>query len=224
MLRQKNVVSEMIDMIKETQNESMFKEYILAGGTALTLQIGHRTSTDIDLFTIEKMNSPELVKYFKKKYENCNPVIANDEFIRLFANDIKVELVCSKEKYIKEPVVQDGIKMFGLEDISAMKLSAITGRTKARDFIDVAYLLQNYSLKNMFEFYREKYGQISPLYIKRTLLVKSMTINDDEWLVDITMLKNDIEPKSIPLLLERAIAKYNEEVGVGISGNNNSVS
>jgi len=54
MLREENVVSEMIDIIKKMQAETMFRDFILAGGTALSLQIQHRTSTDIDLFTTKK--------------------------------------------------------------------------------------------------------------------------------------------------------------------------
>jgi len=58
MLRKEAVVSEMIDLIKELQSNSLFKDHILAGGTALTLQIGHRTSTDIDLFTYGRSQEP----------------------------------------------------------------------------------------------------------------------------------------------------------------------
>jgi len=43
------VVSEkLIDLLIELQSEPIFKDYILGGGTALALQIGHRKSIDID--------------------------------------------------------------------------------------------------------------------------------------------------------------------------------
>ena len=50
MLREETVVSSMLDIIKEFQSNPLFKNFYLAGGTALALQLGHRTSTDIDLF------------------------------------------------------------------------------------------------------------------------------------------------------------------------------
>ena len=51
----KNAVSpEMYNLIKKLQSNTIFDNYILAGGTALALQIGHRTSTDIDLFSPKK--------------------------------------------------------------------------------------------------------------------------------------------------------------------------
>ena len=56
MLQQETLVPEMINLIKELQSNSLFNNYILAGGTALTLQLGHRTSTDIDLFTLKEHN------------------------------------------------------------------------------------------------------------------------------------------------------------------------
>ena len=48
MLRKEAVLPEILNMIKDIQKEDLFKNYILAGGTALALQLGHRTSEDID--------------------------------------------------------------------------------------------------------------------------------------------------------------------------------
>ena len=41
MLRQETVVSEMLNVIKEFQNNPLFSDFYLAGGTALALQLGH---------------------------------------------------------------------------------------------------------------------------------------------------------------------------------------
>jgi len=45
MLQKEAVVSEIITLIKELQSAPLFKDHVLVGGTALTLQLGHRTST-----------------------------------------------------------------------------------------------------------------------------------------------------------------------------------
>ena len=215
MLRKEAVVSEMIDLIKELQGNSLFKDHILAGGTALTLQLGHRTSTDIDLFTLKMHNAETFSMYFKENYNEVNIDIATDNFIRVFVNNIKVELVYDEEKIIKEPKFEDGIKMFCVPEIAAMKLKAITGRTTARDFIDIAFLLQEMPLEKMFALFKEKYGMISPLYMKRTLLTKSRLIKDNEWLVGIKMLRHDIKPHDVPAIIEKEIDKYNKNAGIG---------
>jgi len=214
-LRKEAVVPEMIDVIENFQKEPAFNNVVLAGGTALALQIGHRTSTDIDLFSSIILNPVLIIKYFKNKYKNTNIAITGNEFMRIFANNVKVEIVHYDEKFIEKPKSEEGIKLFSLNDIAAMKLKAILGRTEARDFIDVAYLLQDISLKNMFDLFKKKYGSISPLYMKRTLLVKSKSIKDNEWLIGIKMLRNDIEPKNIPTIIEKEIEKYNEDIKVG---------
>ena len=215
MLRKEAVVQEMIDLIKELQENSLFKHHVLVGGTALALQLGHRTSTDIDLFTPKPQSAVALIDYFKKYYKNTDIQIAKNDFARILINNIKVELVEYEEKFIEEPKEEDGIRYAGLNDIAAMKLDAMLKRTRPRDFIDIAYLLKEMPLKKMFELYEEKMGSISPLYLKRALLTKSRKIQDNDWLEgNIIMLRHDIEPKDVPFFIGQAIKEYNEELGV----------
>jgi len=215
MLQKEAVVPEMIDLIKELQKDSLFKNHVLVGGTALSLQLGHRTSTDIDLFTPEPQSAVTLMDYFKKNYKNIDIQIAKDDFIRVFINNIKIELVQYEEKKIDKPKEEDGIRYASLNEIAAMKLDAITKRTRARDFIDIAYLLKEMPLQKMFELYKEKSGTISPLYMKRTLLIKSRNIKDNEWLADgIKMLRYDIKPEEVPKFIEQKIEEYNKSINV----------
>ena len=216
MLRQETVVPEILEVIKELQSAPLFKDHVLVGGTALTLQLGHRTSTDIDLFTQKTQNTVTLINYFKDKFKNVEIKVANDDFIRIYTNDIKIEMVQYENKILETSKFEEGIKFLGINEIAAMKLDAITKRTEPRDFIDIAYLLQEISLKKMFELYKEIFGGISPLYMKRTLLIKSKNIKDNEWLSGgIKMLKDDIKPKDVPVILEKAIDEYNKKNGIG---------
>jgi len=213
----KDVVSpEMLNIIKILQNDILFRNHFLAGGTALAFQIGHRTSTDIDLFTFEKQDNYIFSEYFLKNFNNCNISISTDEFMQVFINNIKIELVHDDHKMIKEPIIDEDIKMFDKNEISAMKLKAIQGRTKARDFIDLAYLLKEIPLKNIFEIYKEKYGNISSKLIKRTIITKCRSIENNDWLIGIKMIKNDIKPENVLKFLEKQIEDYNNEINVGL--------
>jgi len=218
MLKKDTVASDMYNLIKELQNNSLFDSHILAGGTALALQIGHRTSTDIDLFTSEKQNAVLLSEYFTNNYKDIDIVFSDDHFIRVFINKVKVELVYYEENIIEKPIIEDNIKMFNINEISAMKLKAIIGRSQPRDFIDIAFLLREIPLKKMFEFYKEKYGMVSPLLMKRALLTKSRKIKDDEWLTNIKMLRTDIRPEDVPGIIEKEIEIYNKDADIGNSG------
>jgi len=213
MLQKEAVVPEIIELIKELQSDSLFKDHFLAGGTALTLQLGHRTSTDIDLFTLKEQNAMEIIQFLVKKYKNVDVNIGKNDFSRIFVNGIKVELVEYDEKLLENPQKEDGITLVGINEIAAMKLAAMLKRTEARDFIDIAYLLKEMSLKKMFDMYKEKFGSVSPLFMKRTLLTKSSKIEDNEWLLgNIKMLRQDIEPKDIPLFIKQKIEEYNKSI------------
>lgn len=47
--------------------------------------------------------------------------------------------------------------MFSVEDIIAMKVQAVLGRAKKKDFWDIAELLHHYSVEDFINFHKEKY-------------------------------------------------------------------
>ena len=59
--------------------------------------------------------------------------------------------------------------MAGLQDIAAMKLHAITERGRKKDFINLYFLLQHFSLKQMLELYEKKYSHNNLFFIIRSL-------------------------------------------------------
>ncbi len=71
-------------------------------------------------------------------------------------------------------VSEDGLRLAGLQDIAAMKLAAVTGRATKKDFIDIYFLLNHFSLHEMMSFYNAKYADGSPF-----LVLKSLTYFED---------------------------------------------
>ena len=64
---------------------------------------------------------------------------------------------------VKPRIQEDGIRLYGMEDIAAMKLSTIGDNgTRLKDFIDVAYLSGYLSLKEMLSAFEIKYPQTNP--------------------------------------------------------------
>jgi len=47
----------LLSVLKEVMSEGLFNDFILVGGTALSLRLGHRISVDIDMFTAMKYGS-----------------------------------------------------------------------------------------------------------------------------------------------------------------------
>ena len=61
--------------------------------------------------------------------------------------------------------------MLSLQDIIAMKLNAISGSgQRVKDFIDIFYLLQQFSLEQMVGFYKKKYQQYNELIVLKSLV------------------------------------------------------
>lgn len=133
--------------------------FYLVGGTNLALRYGHRTSVDLDLFSLSDFNNAELNAAILKEgipftYNNIQNPIGLFGFI----GDLKVNFV--KHHYFKKidsEIIEEGIHMFGDKDIIAMKLFAILQRAVKKDFWDMAELLSDYSLPDCIEAYNLKY-------------------------------------------------------------------
>ena len=78
--------------------------------------------------------------------------------LQLILRDIKVDIIdYSQYKWIDDPVIEDGIPLASPKDIAAMKINAIEGRGTRKDFVDVYFLMQHYSLSELLDFYAQKY-------------------------------------------------------------------
>ncbi|MBK9983029.1 MAG: nucleotidyl transferase AbiEii/AbiGii toxin family protein [Saprospiraceae bacterium] len=136
------------------------KGFSLVGGTALSLCYGHRKSVDLDLFSPGSFENSKIVsaleKRFKKSFVNRS---TNPRFgIFGFVNEVKIDLVHYPHHSIRPDRMIDEIRMFSIEDIMAMKVQAILGRGKKKDFWDVAELLHHFSIKDFITFHKEKYA------------------------------------------------------------------
>ena len=160
MLHKECVSKSLLTLLKKLQKEEIFREYFLVGGTSLALQIGHRRSEDIDLFTRNNIDKEIIGEYLFSNFKSKVTVINSQSIIyQVRINDIKVDFV--KHPYnLIEPVKEaEGVRYLGEKDIAAMKLRAIENSgNRAKDFVDVYFLLNNMTLKNMFDNYKLKYS------------------------------------------------------------------
>jgi hypothetical protein len=64
--------------------------FYLAGGTALALQIGHRTSLDFDFYTKKRFNSQKLREEFDKRFKTVQEIYISEDTIGLNIEGIGV--------------------------------------------------------------------------------------------------------------------------------------
>lgn len=89
-------------------------------------------------------------------------------------DDIKVDFVNYKYPLLTDILVKDNIRMLSFKDIAAMKLNAIAGRGSKKDFIDLYFLLNQFTLPLILSFYEQKYHDGSLFMVE-----KSLTYFDD---------------------------------------------
>lgn len=135
------------------------KDFALAGGTSLALQLGHRKSIDIDLFSFEDVSMPEISLLLENDFADIQVRRTTHVFIFCTINGIKTDVVKHNKAILLKPcITKNGIRMYSVEDIAAMKLNAICGRGSKKDFYDIYVLLQHFSLKELLAFFDRKFN------------------------------------------------------------------
>jgi predicted nucleotidyltransferase component of viral defense system len=159
MLHQSTVEPRTFSLLKKLLDLKELQDFALVGGTALSLKFGHRISVDLDLFSQQKLDitaiNDRLSVEFDKNFKNENPNIKFAVFC--FINEVKIDLVHYPHNLLKPLEVIEGIRMYSIEDIAAMKINAILGRGAKKDFWDLVELLKHFSLKQIVEFHRKKF-------------------------------------------------------------------
>jgi len=170
MLRTETVTADTLELLKVLTRDEKLTDFFLVGGTALSLQIGHRISIDIDLFSAHSFDNNEMLEYLRANYDFRMNFIAKNT-LKGQIKEIKTDLITHPYAFVKDLQTVEGIRMVSLEDIAAMKLNAISGNgTRLKDFIDVAFLSRYLSLTQMMDAYERKYASRNPVMIAKSLL------------------------------------------------------
>lgn len=166
-----------LELLKTLMRDKAFDDFILVGGTALALQIGHRISIDLDLFSTTPFEQDKLADHLRNNYNFILDFIS----INTLKGEVEgTQLDCISHQYplIDEIVENEGIRMSSLIDIAAMKLNAISGNgTRLKDFIDITYLSSDISLSQMLSGYEKKYRSNPIMPLKAILYFKDINFN-----------------------------------------------
>lgn len=170
MLHLETIEPATLDLLKRLQTLPVFAETRLVGGTALALQLGHRVSVDLDIFGKWDYAADLVAELSKIGRVEKESGTASGKMAFLYVEDIKVDCVSYEEyRWLDPPVEESGVRLAGVRDIAAMKINAITNRATRKDFVDMARLLEDHPLEEMFAWYREKYPAANPALAMRSM-------------------------------------------------------
>ena len=118
---------------------------LLAGGTALAMQLNHRISYDFDIFCDKAIEERFLIKVRKTFWEyEVTPVVdSGDELTVLLSGNIKLTWLYFPFLKLEDVVKTDSLDMFSVNDLLANKAYAIGRRKTWRDYVDVYWSLKN---------------------------------------------------------------------------------
>ncbi len=168
MLHYETVSPELLELLKFLMAQPELSEFNLVGGTSLALQMGHRISVDIDLFGHQELDDIDIQGILAEFGEST--LIKKSKSIQIFSTtSIKTDFVNYRYPLLDTPLSIDHIRLASMRDIAAMKLNAIAGRGSKKDFIDLFYLLNSFSLVDMIFFYKKKYTDGSEFLVTKSL-------------------------------------------------------
>jgi len=164
MLKKEAVSEALFNVLNRLMGVKNLANHRLVGGTAYALQVGHRISVDIDLFSdtvsdyhlIEKEINQEFGTDAKLVHYIRSPL---GRGISYLIGGIKTDLLDWNRTFHFPVETIEGIRMAGKTEIMAMKLDILTGppefvRYEKKDFIDLSFMLLDYSLEEMLALYR----------------------------------------------------------------------
>jgi len=162
-----------LDLLKKLLSFPEFEPMRLAGGTALALQIGHRRSHDLDLFGTLEADAISI----ETRLRQCGELAIlgrSANVLLCTVGGVSVDIVNYPYPWLTPAVDDEGVRLADRRDIAAMKLAAIANRGSRKDFVDFFFLLRQFPLSRMVEFYLTKYADGAAFPV-----LKSLTYFDD---------------------------------------------
>lgn len=143
-----------------------FSSFRLVGGTALSLQLGHRQSIDIDLFSDVEYGSIDFAAIgdflrtsfaYTDHFSDLNPALGKSYIIGADrGHAVKLDVFYT-DAFIEPPVFADGLRLANTAEIAAMKMDVVQRGGRKKDFWDIHELLDRYSIAEMVSLHRRRY-------------------------------------------------------------------
>jgi nucleotidyltransferase AbiEii toxin of type IV toxin-antitoxin system len=160
-----DVVRKLSDMHAETG-------WILAGGTGMALQLGHRMSLDLGFFR-EADFERGAVRVELGKRGKLEVQAQDSDTLHTTFDGVRLSYLRAEAPFLFSPIEYRTLKIADPADIAAMKVIAIAGRGSRKDFIDLyAYLEAGGDFPSLMAIVKRKYKKTSfnEMHLLRSLI------------------------------------------------------
>lgn len=115
MLHTETVAPATLELLKRIMSDQNLPAFRLVGGTSWALQIGHRISVDLDLFSNELFDENTVREYLEQDYGLFTDFIAR-QTVKGEVNGVKIDCISHEYPWIRPYMEIDGIRIVSLED------------------------------------------------------------------------------------------------------------
>ena len=170
MLQTATVAPGTLELLKLLQAEPTLLSTRLVGGTALSLQIGHRKSDDLDLFSVDPMDGIAVQRVLVDKY-GFVPSIIDENTLIGFIQGVKIDVIYHPFLWLDNAIEEDGFRIATKKDVAAMKMHAIINSGKRpKDFVDIAFLSMHFSYNEIKRLLLRRYPAYDPMMADRAVI------------------------------------------------------
>jgi len=163
------------------------KDFYLAGGTALALQIGHRVSVDFDFFTEKDFGTEELYERVQKAFGQVPRTQESQNTLAVVVqDDVRISFMKYRYPLIDACIETEHLRLSSIPDIGCMKLNAIVSRSELKDYVDIFFILKNLSLAALIAKLAEKIPSLD-----QNLVLKALVSFDDVQIEPIDFIKGN---------------------------------
>lgn len=158
-------------ILDRISGQSFIKPFYLSGGTALALHLGHRESEDLDFFTSANFDPAKLQQRLEKVVPLSGVALEVDT-LNCYADSVKLQFLHYPYKLLTLPVVWNNLPISSVSDIACTKLLTISSRGSKKDFVDLYFILQSFTLPKLFGLLSQKYQEVdfNLLHILKSLV------------------------------------------------------
>lgn len=182
---------------------------VLAGGTALSLQIAHRYSFDFDLFLERKITRQDFLKLtenFRIKEAKIN---TSDQLTVITAEGIGITLVHYYFKPLFQKIMTSFLPLESVKDIAADKAFTIGRRAVWRDYVDLFFILKRgyIDIFDLVKLSQKKFG----LEFNPKLFLEQLIFFEDLEVTKTFFIKEKFSAPEIQEFLKKEVIRYTKE-------------
>ncbi|OGZ27671.1 MAG: hypothetical protein A2365_03435 [Candidatus Nealsonbacteria bacterium RIFOXYB1_FULL_40_15] len=180
-------------------------DFYLAGGTGLALQFGHRKSIDLDFFNPAPFSTAKLTERLSALGDLKINSKTEEDTLNCSLNGVLVSFFKYPYKLLFPLAEYKGVKIADFRDIACMKIDVISSRGSKKDFVDLYFILNKISLKELLTLFDKKYEGIK---YNRMHLLKSLFYFDEAEKDPVPVMLEDIKWEDVKERIKRETAEY----------------